>query len=98
MAVSGRVAQHPAQPTSLVANGNEHAPALPATPEVQERGARPHAPLLVAEHPRWPHQTSQPGVGLSELLLINGQLSPSACHRLRGRWLAISRGVTPATS
>jgi hypothetical protein len=43
---------------------------LAGAENLEQHRARPHAPLLIAQHPRRPHQTREPGVRLGELVLI----------------------------
>ena len=60
MIMRGRVAQHAAQPAVAVSDRDDHAPALPPAPELEQRRARPHARLLRPQHARRPDQRRQP--------------------------------------
>ena len=74
MVMRRRVAQDAAQLAIAVADGNDHPPALPPAPQLEQGGARPHARLLRPQHARRPHQRGQPLARLGQLPLVGVQL------------------------
>src|SRR5450755_2008899 len=65
--------------------GDQHPATLPATAELKQGCARPHPPLLAAEHARWPEQTRKPRARLPKLALIHSQARPSPRRHLAGK-------------
>jgi hypothetical protein len=82
---SARSAARRAARRPLVADRDQHAAALPATPQLQQRHARPHTPVLATQHARWPQQTHKPSARLPKLPLIHRQARPSGRRQLAGK-------------
>jgi hypothetical protein len=55
MIVAGCVTQHTAQAARAAADRDRDPPALPPTPQLQQRLARPYAALRRPQHPRRPY-------------------------------------------